>query len=312
LRLARVALGEGTPARAAVVSGDGARVSLLAADVDPIDLLCEPGLADRVESELALSEVRLLAPVRPPSIRDFSVFERHLEGTRMRRHPEQPVPDIWYASPFCYFSNPHAVSGPADDVAVPPGCTRLDFELEVAAVIGRAGTNLSPAEAGAHIAGYTIFNDWSARDLQLEEMKLGLGPCKGKDFASTLGPWIVTPDELEPFRAEGERLDLALSARVNGRQIGSDTLASMAWSFEELVAYASRGTWVAPGDVLGSGTCGGGCLLELWGREGPEAHPPLAPGDEVSLHVEGIGVLTNRVVAGPDPVPLAPARRLAR
>lgn len=302
-----MAVGEGV--RAAVVSQDGARVSVLAAQVDVLDLLAgaPPG---PVEQELPLSEVRLLAPVAPPSIRDFSVFERHLEGTRMRRYPDQPVPDVWYASPFCYFSNPHAVQGPGDDVQVPPGCERLDFELEVVAVIGRAGTNLTPAEAEAHIAGYTIFNDWSARDLQLEEMKLGLGPCKGKDFASTLGPWIVTPDELERFRAGGDRYDLALRACVNGRELGSDTLASMAWSFEELVSYASRGTWVHPGDVLGSGTCAGGCLLELWGRNGPDFHPPLGPGDEVSLSAEGIGVLTSRVVAGVQAAPLPPARRM--
>ncbi len=121
----------------------------------------------------------------------------------------------------------------------------LDLELEVAAVIGRAGTNLTPAQARTHIAGYTIFNDWSARDLQLTEMQLGLGPCKGKDFANTLGPWIVTADELEPYRSE-DRLDLALEAKVNGRPLGRDTLASMAWSFEELVSYASRGIRTPP------------------------------------------------------------------
>ena len=108
-----------------------------------------------------------------------------------------PVPAIWYESPFCYFSNPHAVNGPGNEIPVPPGCVDLDFELEVAAVIGRPGSNLRPDEAGSHIAGYTIFNDWSARDLQLAEMRLGLGICKGKDFANTLGPWIVTADELE-------------------------------------------------------------------------------------------------------------------
>ena len=121
------------------------------------------------------------------------------------------MPDVWYESPFCYFTNPHAVTGPDVEIAVPPGCVDLDFELEVAAVIGRAGRDLRPEEAGAHIAGYTIFNDWSARDLQLAEMRLGLGTCKGKDFANTLGPWIVTADELEPFR-DGDRLDLVSCA----------------------------------------------------------------------------------------------------
>ena len=134
----------------------------------------------------------------------------------------------------------------------------------------------------------------------MAEMHLGLGMCKGKDFANTLGPWIVTPDELEPYR-DGDRLDLELRAEVNGSALGTDTLANMAWSFPELVSYASRGTWVRPGDVLGSGTCGSGCLLELWGRRGRDCHPPLGPGDVVSLHVEGIGTLTNTVVAGVEP-----------
>ncbi len=243
----------------------------------------------------------------PPTMRDFTVFEQHMEGVRKNFDPNSTVPEVWYASPFCYFTNPHALTGPNDPIPVPPGCHDLDLELEVAVVIGRAGTNLRPDEASAHIAGYTIFNDWSARDLQRAEMALGLGMCKGKDFANTLGPWIVTPDELEPYRA-GDRFDLALEARINGRSLGRDTLAHMAWSFEELISYASRGTWVQPGDVLGSGTCGYGCLLELWGRFGRDVRPPLAPGDEVTLSVEGIGTLTNTVVAGTDPIALPRAR----
>jgi len=134
------------------------------------------------------------------------------------------------------------------------------------------------------------------------------GQCKGKDFANTLGPWIVTPDELEPYR-DGDRYDLDMRAFINGAELGGDTLANMAWSFEEMVAYASRGTWVRPGDVLGSGTCGNGCLLELWGRRGSfEDPPPLRPGDEVTLRVQGIGTLTNRVVEGLERVELPPAR----
>ncbi len=141
-----------------------------------------------------------------------------------------------------------------------------------------------------------MFNDWSARDLQIAEMRLGLGTCKGKDFANTLGPWIVTADELEAY-CDADRLDLGLRAEVNGVVLGADSLANMAWSFAELVSYAARGTWVRTGDVLGSGTCGYGCLLELWGREGPDAHPPLQPGDTVALHVDGIGTLRNSVIA---------------
>ena len=297
--------------RVAIVSADGASVSMLAPDVTVLDLLAadpvrREELASGVVDQVALAEAQLLAPVQPPTVRDFSVFEQHIEGVRIGR-TDEPVPAVWYESLFCYFSNPHAVNGPGAEIPVPPGCVDLDFELEVAAVIGQPGSNLRPEDAAAHIAGYTIFNDWSARDLQLAEMRLGLGICKGKDFANTLGPWIVTADELEAYR-KGDRLDLDLRASVNDREIGDDTLANMAWSFEELVSYASRGTSVRTGDVLGSGTCGGGCLLEMWGRYGRDGYPPLGPGDTVALTVEGIGTLSNTVVAGPDPISLPPAR----
>jgi 2-keto-4-pentenoate hydratase/2-oxohepta-3-ene-1,7-dioic acid hydratase in catechol pathway len=308
MKIAR-ALHYGQP-RTATVTEDA--VNVLASNVDVLDLLgADPGeregLAARVEAALPLGEARLLTPVVPPTMRDFSVFEQHIEGVIKDANPDATVPPVWYESPFCYFTNPNAVTGPGDDIPVPPGCRRLDLELEVAAVIGRPGRDLMHGEAGAYIAGYTIFNDWSARDLQMAEMRLGLGMCKGKDFANTLGPWIVTPDELEAY-VDGDRLDLELRADVNGTALGTDTLANMAWSFPELVSYASRGTWVRPGDVLGSGTCGNGCLLELWGRRGRDVHPPLGPGDVVSLHVEGIGTLTNTVVAGVEPHALARAR----
>ncbi len=298
MRIARVV--EDGAVRAAVVSGDAVRVLSLEVELNAL-LVADPAerarLAARVTAERPLGEVRLLAPVVPPTIRDFSVFEQHIEGVRRNADPQAVVPEVFYESPFCYFTNPHALCGPEDEIAVPPGCARLDFELEVAAVIGRDGRDVAPGDAERHIAGYTIFNDWSARDLQIAEMRLGLGTCKGKDFANTLGPWIVTADELEPYR-DGDRLDLRLRAEVNSIAIGTDSLANMAWSFPELVSYASRGTWVRTGDVLGSGTCGYGCLLELWGREGPDAHPPLRPGDTVALHVDGIGTLRNSVVAG--------------
>jgi 2-keto-4-pentenoate hydratase/2-oxohepta-3-ene-1,7-dioic acid hydratase in catechol pathway len=184
----------------------------------------------------------------------------------------------------------------------------FDFELEVAAVVGRAGRNLTVEEARDHIAGYTIFNDWSARDVQFREMRVGLGPAKGKDFAITLGPWIVTSDELDAYRQD-DRLELELSVSVNDRPIGNDTLAHMGWSFEEMLAYASRGAWVRPGDVLGSGTCGSGCLAELWGRAGRHEPPPLAAGDVVTMTVEGIGTISNRVVAGAAALAVPPARR---
>jgi 2-keto-4-pentenoate hydratase/2-oxohepta-3-ene-1,7-dioic acid hydratase in catechol pathway len=185
----------------------------------------------------------------------------------------------------------------------------LDFELEIAVVIGREGRDLTPEEARHHIAGYTILNDWSARDLQSREMKVGLGPCKGKDTATTLGPWLVTPDELEPSRDADGFLRLALTAEINGRVVGTDLLSNMGWTFEDMIAYASRGTSVRPGDVLGSGTCGnGGCLGELWGVRGKQDPPPLLPGDRVTLTVEGIGSVANTVVPGAKPVAIPPAR----
>jgi 2-keto-4-pentenoate hydratase/2-oxohepta-3-ene-1,7-dioic acid hydratase in catechol pathway len=313
MRLARIHDGTSAVRTATVAADDTVRV--LDAEIDvPALLGADPvereRLAGRVSAERPLSEVRLLAPVVPPTMRDFSVFEQHLAGVIRNSNPDATVPAVFYESPFCYFTNPHALTGPGDEIAVPPGCERLDLELEVAAVIGTSGRDLSPAQAGAHIAGYTIFNDWSARDLQMAEMRLGLGTCKGKDFANTLGPWIVTADELEPLR-DGDRLSLEMRGEINGTALGTDSLANMAWSFEELVSYASRGTWVRPGDVLGSGTCGYGCLFELWGSEGLDAHPPLGPGDSVALHVEGIGTLENTIVAGAEPIALpraAPAR----
>ncbi|MFF9809799.1 fumarylacetoacetate hydrolase family protein [Streptomyces coeruleorubidus] len=260
-----------------------------------------------------VSEVRLLPPLQPPTVRDFVTFEEHVEGVRRSVDGAAGVPERWYAAPTFYFTNPYAVYGPHDDIPVPPGSSLLDFELEVAAVIGKEGRDLTPEQARDHIVGYTVFNDWTARDLQSAEMKVGLGPCKGKDTATTLGPYLVTADELERYRDADGFLRLALTAEVNGEVVGRDLLSNMSWTFEELVAYASRGTVVRPGDVLGSGTCGnGGCLAELWGVRGKQDPPPLKPGDTVTLTVEGIGSVANTVVPGPDPLPVPVARRRPR
>ncbi|MFJ9721812.1 fumarylacetoacetate hydrolase family protein [Streptomyces sp. NPDC101209] len=260
-----------------------------------------------------ISQVRLLPPLQPTSIRDFVTFEEHVEGVRRSVDGAAGVPEQWYAAPTFYFTNPHAVYATGDAVPMPPGSTVLDFELEVAAVIGREGRDLTPEQARDHIVGYTVLNDWSARDLQSAEMRVGLGPCKGKDTATTLGPWLVTADELDEHRDEDGFLRLALTAEVNGEIVGRDLLSNMSWTFEEMVAYASRGTRVLPGDVLGSGTCGnGGCLAELWGRRGAQSPPPLGPGDTVTLTVDGIGTLTNTVVPGAAPVPLPAGRRRSR
>jgi 2-keto-4-pentenoate hydratase/2-oxohepta-3-ene-1,7-dioic acid hydratase in catechol pathway len=272
-----------------------------------LDLLRSNGLLDAGAAALAagdtvpLAGLRLLPPVQAPTVRDFVAFEEHVEGIAGQ------VPPEWYQAPTFYFTNPHSLVGAHDDVAVPPGCALLDFELEVAAVIGVAGSDLSPERARSHIAGYAVFNDWSARDLQRREMQVLLGPAKGKDFASTLGPVLVTADELEPHRDADGFLALAMAVSVNGVEVGRDLLSNMGWPFEELVSYASRGTSVRPGDVLGSGTCGGGgCLAESWGRGAAEN--PLVPGDLVTMTVEGIGTISNRVVAGRTARPVAPAR----
>jgi 2-keto-4-pentenoate hydratase/2-oxohepta-3-ene-1,7-dioic acid hydratase in catechol pathway len=261
------------------------------------------------EHPVPLAGARLLPPLQPPTVRDFVAFEEHVEGVVRSVSEGGTVVPEWYAAPTFYFTNPYALVGPHDDVPVPPGCAELDFELEVAAVIGTGGGDLSPQQARQHIVGYTILNDWSARDLQRQEMRVGLGPAKGKDSATTLGPWLVTADEVEPFRDDEGFLRLRMSVAVNGVEVGRDLLSNMGWPFEELVAYASRGTQVRPGDVLGSGTCGnGGCLAELWGRRGEKSPPPLRPGDVVTMTVEGIGTISNRVVPGRDPIPLPPAR----
>jgi 2-keto-4-pentenoate hydratase/2-oxohepta-3-ene-1,7-dioic acid hydratase in catechol pathway len=252
-----------------------------------------------------LSEAQVLAPIlRPPSVRDFYAFEQHVRTARERRGLEME-PD-WYELPVFYFSNPASIVADGDDIAVPPGCTELDFELEVAAIVGRPGRDLDPEHAHEHIAGFTIMNDWSARDIQRREMKLNLGPAKGKDFATTLGPYLVTPDELNDVTS-AQAYDLAMTATVNGREYSRATLADIYWSFGDLLAYASRGTWLEPGDVIGSGTCGTGCILELALVHGNERFPWLAPGDVVSLAVDRLGSITNRVVTSSRGAP-APVR----
>jgi 2-keto-4-pentenoate hydratase/2-oxohepta-3-ene-1,7-dioic acid hydratase in catechol pathway len=265
-----------------------------------------------------LTEVRLLAPVVPAAIRDFVAFEEHVEGISASVDGQSEVVPEWYQAPTFYFTNPHTVLGPDEPVS-PPVTERLDFELEIAVVVGGAagsdGANLTAEVAASHIFGYTIMHDWSARDLQAREMRVRLGPAKGKDFGTSLGPWIVTADELEPFRDVDGFLALRAEVRVNDELIGEDLVSNMGWPFPELVAYASRNSRVVPGDVLGSGTVGnGGCLGELWGRAGALTPPPLREGDEVRMTVEGIGHLVARVgaaVAAPD-LPAARPRNRAR
>jgi 2-keto-4-pentenoate hydratase/2-oxohepta-3-ene-1,7-dioic acid hydratase in catechol pathway len=264
--------------------------------------------ADRTQAK-PLEAVRLVAPLAPAAIRDFVAFEEHVEGISASVDGKSEVAPEWYQAPTFYFTNPHTVVGP-DDVVAPPVTERLDFELEIAAVIGgTGGSNLDPLAGRDAIFGYTIMNDWSARDLQSREMKVRLGPAKGKDFALSLGPWIVTADELDRFVDDEGFLAIRAEAWINGQLIGEDLVSDMGWPFGELVAYASRNSRVVPGDVIGSGTVGnGGCLGELWGRSGELTPPPLREGDDVRLVVEGLGELTNKI-GSPVPAPLIPAAR---
>ncbi len=259
-----------------------------------------------------LAEVRLLAPLEPASIRDFVAFEEHVEGVSAGVEGTSHVAPEWYEAPTFYFTNPHTVLGPGEPVT-PPVTERLDFELELAVVIGAVegsdGRNLDATAAGAHIFGYTIMNDWSARDLQAREMKVRLGPAKGKDFGMSLGPWIVTADELTPFLDDDGFLQIRAEVYVNDELIGYDLVSNAGWPFPEFVAYAARNSRVVPGDVLGSGTVGnGGCLGELWGRNGALTPPPLQTGDVVRMSIEGIGELVSEVGA-PAVAPSLPRAR---
>jgi 2-keto-4-pentenoate hydratase/2-oxohepta-3-ene-1,7-dioic acid hydratase in catechol pathway len=258
----------------------------------------------------AVGGVRLLPPLHPASIRDSVSFEAHVEGARKSQEgATDPVPPRWYEAPCFYFTSPHACVGAFDDVARFPGSELFDLELEVGVVYGAHGRNLTTDEAAAGIVGYTIFNDWSARDIQRLEGQLPFGFFKGKDGAHTLGPYLVTADELEPYKTADGLLDLTMRAWINGALLGEDSLANCAFTFEELISFASRGSVVAPGDLLASGTCQRGCLTEIWGRAGARVPPPLVPGDVVTLEVEGLGLVRNRIV---EPAPCPPVPRARR
>lgn len=275
------------------------------------DLIGEggPGLAAAREAALSdpfevrpAASVQLLAPIpRPPSIRDFMAFEEHARNAS--RGLDHQVNPVWYEIPLFYFTNPAAVRGPADDIPVAPGSQRFDYELEIAAVVGQGGADLDPATAEEHIAGYLVMCDWSARDLQQHEMRGNLGPAKGKDTATSFSGFLVTPDELEPYRG-GNAYRLAMTASVNGKLYSKGSFADIHWRFGQLLAYASRGTTLRPGDIIGSGTVGTGCILELSAVHGTPAYPWLQPGDNVRLEVEELGVIESAIVPGPPVTPL--------
>jgi 2-keto-4-pentenoate hydratase/2-oxohepta-3-ene-1,7-dioic acid hydratase in catechol pathway len=287
-----------TAGRAALLSHRGhPRAAAVAAAEVPSDMLellraGEPGLeavretvefveregperADGVRVQIPSGEVSLKSPLpRPNSLRDFLVVEEHL------RNASGTIPDEWYNIPVYYKGNVDSIYGPDDEIPWPIYTEKLDYELEICAVLGRPGRRISAEDAADHIVGYTIYNDWSARDIQLREMTVGLGPAMGKDFASSLGPCIATPDEFDRDAA-------VLQARIDGETWSEGVLGKMHFSFEQIIEWVSQEQTLLPGDLLGSGTVGRGCGLELdrW----------ITPGCVVELEADGIGVLRNRV-----------------
>ncbi|MCH7471862.1 fumarylacetoacetate hydrolase family protein [bacterium] len=229
-----------------------------------------------------------LVPVN--SFRDFYAFEQHVKAARARRGAEM-IPE-WYELAVFYFSNHNSMLLSGEDLPFPPAGEWLDFELEVGCVIGKECRNIKAAEADEYIAGYTVLNDWSLRDAQRKEMKLNLGPAKGKDFATTIGPQLVSLDELEDKRS-GKGYDLVMTAQVNGKELSRGNWKDIHYSFGEIIERASQGVTLYPGDVLGSGTVGTGCILEL----GPENTGGwLKVGDVVELEIERLGLLRNKIV----------------
>lgn len=253
--------------------------------------------SDSRQWRFPLDSVELLQPLSSRhlrSFRDFYAFEQHVRNARKRRGLDM-VPE-WYDAPAFYFSNTASIVGPNAPIRKPPETNELDYELEIAIVIGKEGRDIPVTEADGYIAGYTILNDWSARDIQRQEMKVGLGPAKGKDFATSIGPYLVTPDELEdrvlPDTSRGKRYDLTMTASVNGREYSRGNARDMHWTFAELIAHASKNTVLLAGDLIGSGTVGTGCITEF-----PEGtYSWLESGDTVRLEIEKLGTLENQVI----------------
>jgi len=242
------------------------------------------------EAHTPIAQVAFRHPLMPTTLRDGYAFEQHVKTANRNRGRD--VPPEWYKFPVFYFSNTSNIFGPNDEIPYPANSQALDYELEIAVVIGKPGKNIQPEQAAEHIFGYTIFNDWSARDIQRQEMAVGLGPAKGKDFASSFGPYLVTADEFSDKKTDKPGVyELEMMARINGETRSEGNFSDMYWSFGDILARASLGVELRPGDVIGSGTVGTGCLLELTRAEGPW----LQPGDVVELEIEGLGVLRNVV-----------------
>jgi fumarylacetoacetate (FAA) hydrolase len=254
----------------------------------------------------ALSDVQLLAPVpHPSSCRDAYAFRQHVETARRNRGLD--MTPVFDEIPVFYFTNHRSITGPGDVACMPAHFDKLDFELEVAIVICKAGRNIKAADADAYIGGLMIMNDLSARALQMQEMQLSLGPAKGKDFATAIGPVLITLDELEQFTVPapqghtGKCWQLAMECSVNGVTVSKGSLSDMHWTFAEIIERCSYGVQLYPGDVIGSGTVGTGCFLELngTGKRNDPAYTEqwLQAGDIVEIKVTGLGTLTNRIVA---------------
>ncbi len=260
----------------------------------------------KVKSGFEKGETRLLAPVpHPTSCRDGYAFRQHVATARRNRGVEM-IPEF-DQFPIFYMTNHNAIFGEGDIVVERDHLEKLDFELESAIVIGKKGKNIEAKDADSYIAGYMIMNDLSARILQMEEMKLNLGPAKGKDFATMIGPWLVTTDELEKYKLqtpEGNKYDLRMTAFHNGRQISDGNMKDMDWTFAQLIERASYGVELYPGDVIGSGTVGTGCYLELNGTHAIEAKAQgkeftpvwLKEGDIIEMEISGLGKLSNKIV----------------
>lgn len=253
-----------------------------------------------------LEDVTILSPIpKPNSFRDAYAFKQHVEASRRNRGVD--MIKEFDEFPIFYFSNHNSIHGPNENIiCMPSHFNKLDYELEIAILIGQEGSNILAKDADRYIAGYMILNDFSARDIQMQEMKLNLGPAKGKDFASVLGPYLVTPDEIsknliKDNNNQGNRYNLKMSCLLNGELVSEGNTKDMHWTFEQIIERASYGVTLYPGDIIGSGTVGTGCLLELNGThklKNPNFKERwLKEGDVIEMKVDGLGEISNKIIA---------------